>query len=117
MSPFQVPQPWEAPDPLPVMRREMKLLIVELNVLRGEVEQLRAMQEEACVKEAVLSTSLTQLTENLTEVTKNRDQWRGEAERLRAIIDKAPPWSLLRQRMMCSVRAWLNPTDQGLHRA
>ena len=26
MTPFLGPQPWEAPDPLPVMRRELKLL-------------------------------------------------------------------------------------------
>jgi hypothetical protein len=39
--------PWDAPDPLPVMRREMKLLLIELNVLRIEVEQLRAADQEA----------------------------------------------------------------------
>ena len=31
MSPFLGPQPWEAPDPLPVMRRELKLLLIEMN--------------------------------------------------------------------------------------
>ena len=39
--------PSEAPDPLPVMRREMKLLLIELNRLRVEVEQLRAASQEA----------------------------------------------------------------------
>ena len=31
MTPFLGPQPWEAPDPLPVMRRELKLLLIEMN--------------------------------------------------------------------------------------
>jgi hypothetical protein len=34
--PFPEPPPWNAPDPVPVMRREMKLLLIELNVLRVE---------------------------------------------------------------------------------
>jgi hypothetical protein len=29
------------------MRRELKLLLIEMNVLRVEVEQLRAMEREA----------------------------------------------------------------------
>jgi hypothetical protein len=33
MTPFLGPQPWEAPDPLPVMRRELKLLLIEMNLL------------------------------------------------------------------------------------
>jgi hypothetical protein len=115
MSPFQVAQPWEAPDPLPVMRREMKLLIVELNVLRGELDQLREMREQSRIKEAVLSASFAQLTDNLVEVTKERDHWRAEAERLHTTIDEAPSWSLLRQRIVGSFRAWIKPTDQSLH--
>jgi len=46
-TPFHGPQPWEAPDPLPVMRRELKLLLIEINVLRVEVQQLRAMEQDA----------------------------------------------------------------------
>jgi hypothetical protein len=45
MTPFLGPQPWEAPDPLPVMRRELKLLLIEMNLLRVEVEQSRAARE------------------------------------------------------------------------
>jgi hypothetical protein len=45
------------------MRREMKLLLIELNVLRVEVEQLR----------------------------ESRDRWRGEAERLHALIAEPAP--------------------------
>ena len=61
--PFPEPPPWNAPDPVPVMRREMKLLLIELNVLRVEVEQLR----------------------------ESRDRWRGEAERLHALIAEPAP--------------------------
>jgi hypothetical protein len=108
MAPFPTPQPWEAPDPLPVMRRELKLLLIELNVLRVEVEQLRAMQEEARDREATLSESVEQLTES-------RDQWRGEAERLRVLIDQVPPWSLFWWRLVDAFRSWQNPSDQGWH--
>jgi hypothetical protein len=108
MAPFPTPQPWEAPDPLPVMRRELKLLLIELNVLRVEVEQLRAMRDEAHDREAVLSASVERLTES-------RDQWRGEAERLCAVIDQVPPWSLFWWRVVDVFRNWRTPRDQGWH--
>jgi hypothetical protein len=108
MTPFPTPQPWEAPDPLPVMRRELKLLLIELNVLRLEVEQLRATRGEADAREAFLSMSVQQLTES-------RDQWRREAERLYALIEQVPPWSLFWQRLTDAFRAWRNPTDQRWH--
>src|SRR5207245_9466654 len=57
-TPFPGSQPWEAPDPLPVMRRELKLLLIEMNVLRVEVEQLRAMEREARNTEEFLSASV-----------------------------------------------------------
>lgn len=63
LTPFPEPPPWNVPDPVPVMRREMKLLLIELNVLRVEVEQLR----------------------------ESRDRWRGEAERLHALIAEPAP--------------------------
>jgi hypothetical protein len=71
MSPFLGPQPWEAPDPLPVMRRELKLLLIEMNLLRIEVEQSRSIREEAQAREAFFSASVKQLTEG-------RDKWRRE---------------------------------------
>ena len=39
--------PWDAPDPLPVMRREMKLLLIEVTLLRTKVQQLAVANEEA----------------------------------------------------------------------
>jgi hypothetical protein len=44
---FPAPHLWDAPDPLPVMRREMKLLLIEISKLRVEVERLRGTEQEA----------------------------------------------------------------------
>jgi hypothetical protein len=109
---FAVPFPdvpaWEAPDPLPVMRRELKLLLIEMNVLRVELEQLRAMDREAHNTEELLSVSLNRIMES-------RDHWRREAERLRALIAEVPPWSLFWWRCLEAFKAWRRPTDHGLH--
>src|SRR5213080_1576550 len=80
---FPGSQPWNAPDPLPVMRREMKLLLIEIGQLRTEVEQVRAKEEEA-----------ENVEEFLYRVIESRDQWRREAQRLRALMAKVPPWLL-----------------------
>ena len=90
--------PWEAPDPLPVMRRELKLLLIEMNLLRIEVEQSRSIREEAQAREAFFSASVKQLTEG-------RDKWRREAERLRDLIEQDPPWSLFWRRLVDSFAA------------
>jgi FtsZ-binding cell division protein ZapB len=107
-APFAGPQPWEAPDPLPVMRRELKLLLIEMNLLRVEVEQLRAIEREARNTEEFLSSSVSRLMES-------RDHWRREAERLRALIAQVPPWSLFWWRCVDTLKAWRNSTDRGLH--
>src|ERR671931_1017096 len=101
-TPFAGPQPWEAPDPLPVMRRELKLLPIEMNVLRVEVEQLRAIEREARNTEEFLSSSVSRLIES-------RDHWRREAERLRALITQVPPWSLFWWRCVDAVKGWRKP--------
>jgi FtsZ-binding cell division protein ZapB len=105
---FAGPQPWEAPDPLPVMRRELKLLLIEMNVLRVEVEQLRAMEREARNTEEFLSASVNRLMES-------RDHWRREAERLRVLITQVPPWSLFWWSCVDAFKAWRKSTDRGLH--
>jgi hypothetical protein len=107
-SPFPGPQPWEAPDPLPVMRRELKLLLIEMNVLRVEVEQLRAMEREARNTEEFLSAAVNRIMES-------RDHWRQEAERLRELIVEVPPWSLFWWRCVDAFKAWRKPADHGLH--
>jgi len=90
------------------MRRELKLLLIEMNVLRVELEQLRAMDREARNTEELLSVSLNRIMES-------RDHWRREAERLRALIAEVPPWSLFWWRCLEAFKAWRRPTDHGLH--
>jgi FtsZ-binding cell division protein ZapB len=106
--PFPSVPAWEAPDPLPVMRRELKLLLIEMNVLRVEVEQLRAMDREARNTEEFLSTSVNRIMES-------RDHWRREAEHLRTLIAEVPPWSLFWWRCLEAFKTWRRPTDPGLH--
>jgi FtsZ-binding cell division protein ZapB len=107
-TPFAGPQPWEAPDPLPVMRRELKLLLIEMNVLRVEAEQLRAMERQARNTEELLSASVNRLIES-------RDRWRREAEHLRALIAQVPPWSLFWWSCVDAFKAWRKPSDRWLH--
>src|SRR5262245_46780838 len=107
-TPFPGSQPWEAPDPVPVMRRELKLLLIEMNVLRVEVEQLRAIEREARKTEEFLSASVNRLMES-------RDHWRREAERLRPLIEQVPPWSLFWRSCVDAFRAWRKSTDRGTH--
>ena len=83
MTTFPASQPCDLPDPLPVMRREMKLLLIELSQLRIEVEQLRAREEEA-----------QNVNKFLYRVIESRDEWRREAQRLRALMAKLPRWLL-----------------------
>jgi hypothetical protein len=80
----------------------------QLNVLRVEVEQLRAMKREARDREEFLSASVNRLMES-------RDQWRREAERLCALIAQVPPWSLFWWSCVDAFKAWRKPTDRGLH--
>src|SRR2546426_9437391 len=86
-TPFPGSQPWEAPDPLPVMRRELKLLLIEMNVLRVGGQQLRAMEREARKTEEFLSASVKR-------GMARRDHWRREAGRLHALIAQMPPRAL-----------------------
>jgi FtsZ-binding cell division protein ZapB len=90
------------------MRRELKLLLIEMNVLRVEVEQLRAMEREARNTEEFLSACVNRLMES-------RDHWRREAERLRALITQVPPWSLFWWNCVDAFKAWRKPTGRGLH--
>jgi hypothetical protein len=90
---------WEAPDPLPAMRREMKLLLIEMNVLRIEVEQLRALDQEAHKTNELLIASLKRIMES-------RDEWRREAERLSALMAQVRPWSLFWWLCVDALKAW-----------
>ena len=81
------------------MRREMKLLLIELNLLRVEVERLRALDEEARKTKDFLSRSVDRVMES-------RDRWKREAEYLSALIAQVPPWSLFWWRCRDAVKAW-----------
>jgi hypothetical protein len=91
---FPASQPWDAPDPVPVMRREMKLLLIEIGQLRTEVEELRAKEGDA-----------QNVKEFLYRVIENRNQWQREAQRLRALIAKVPPWLLFCGRCLAAFKA------------
>jgi len=77
------------------MRREMKLLLIETSMLRDEVERLRAAEQE-----------VHRLSASVDQITESRDQWRREAERLRALIAQVTPWSLFWWRCLDIFRAW-----------
>ena len=73
------------------MRREMKLVLIELNVLRVEVEQLREIKHQALHREEFLLASINLLSASINQIKESRDQWLGEAERLRALITEPAP--------------------------
>jgi hypothetical protein len=91
---FPASQPSDAPDPLPVMRREMKLLLIEIGQLRTEVEALRAKEVES-----------QNVKEFLYRVIESRNQWQREAQRLRALIAKVSPWLLFCGRCLEAFRS------------
>ena len=66
----------DSSDPVPAMRRELALLRIEL-------DQLRAKEEEARKTEQFLFAQLDR-------VIASRDRWQREAERLSALIPEAP---------------------------
>ena len=69
VHPFPPSEALDASDPIPVMRRELALLRVEL----------RAREDEARRREELLFAHIDRITEN-------RDKWQREAERLSALV-------------------------------
>src|SRR5262249_42851849 len=80
---FPASQPWDAPDPLPVMRREMKLVPIEIGQVRTEGENLRAKEKKAQKVKKIICRGI-----------ESGDQWQREAQRLCALMAKVPPWLL-----------------------
>jgi hypothetical protein len=70
------PPPPDSSDPVPAMRRELALL-------RIEIEQMRAREEEARKTEEFLFAHLDRLIDS-------RDRWQREAERLSALVADLP---------------------------
>jgi len=85
------------------MRREMKLLLIELNLLRTEVQQLRAANQEA-------DETRDSLTASVSRIMASRDHWQREAERLSGLMAQVPPWSLLWWRCLHASKAWRKAT-------
>jgi hypothetical protein len=73
---FPAPKPSDASDPVPAMRREITLLRIEL-------EQLRAMENEARKTKEFLFAHIDRIMDC-------RDQWQREAERLSALMAQVP---------------------------
>ena len=82
MHTSSAPDP-NAPDPLPILRREVTLLRIEMENLRGKEDEARKMKE-----------FLLAYVERVEHLRANRDQWQREAERLSALIAQVPHWSL-----------------------
>jgi hypothetical protein len=75
----------DGPDPLPALRREMKLLLIEQNLMRTELNQRRAAEDELCeAKESILAyvERVEQLSVMEAEARRALEFWRREAERM-----------------------------------
>ena len=80
------------------MRREMKLLLIELDLLRTEAQQRALADEEA---NRIRQT----LTASLSQAKASRDHWRREAKRLGELVATVPPRWVLWWRGLDALRA------------
>jgi len=71
----------DASDPTPIMRREINLLRIEMEHLRGKEDEARKIKE-----------FLLAYVERVEYLRANRDEWQREAERLSALIGQMPRW-------------------------
>ena len=86
----------DASDPVPVMRRQITLLNIE-------VEQLRAKEDEA----RKIREFLIEYIEWVEQLREGRDEWQREAERRSAVMGQVPHWVLLWARGRLNVsKAW-----------
>jgi hypothetical protein len=77
--------PADGPDPLSALRREMKLLLVEQDLMRIELNQRRAAEDELReAKETILACvkRVEQLSVMEAEARKAMKFWQREAERM-----------------------------------
>ena len=92
-----------ASDPVPIMRRQITLLNIE-------VEQLRANEDEA----RKIKEFLVEYGEWVEQLRENRDEWQREAERRSAVMGQVPHWALLWARGRLNVsKAWRQLTAFG----
>ena len=90
------PEREDASDAVPVMRRQITLLNIE-------VEYLRAKQDEA----RKINEFLVEYGEWVEQLRENRDEWQREAEHRSAVMGQVPHWVLLWARGRLNVsKAW-----------
>ena len=89
---LSAPETTAASDALPIMRRQLKLLNIEVEHLRGKADEASKIKE-----------FLAEYVDRVEQLRENRDQWQREAERLNALIAQVPHWSLLWARCCLNV--------------
>jgi len=95
------PETADASDPVPIMRRQITLLNIE-------VEHLRAKEDEAREIKEILFAYI----ERVEQLRENRDEWQREAGRLSAVMAQVPRWVLLWARCCLNAsKAWRQLTD------
>jgi len=109
--------PPDGPDPLSALRREMKLVLVEQNLMRTELNQRRAAEDELReAKEFILAyvERVEQLRVIEAETRKAMEFWRREAERL---AQARPRYSRWGGTILSASRAvWLHWAQGKTHR-
>ena len=115
VHPFHCMMPSAIPadelDPLPVLRREMKLLLIERDQLRAEVEKRRATEDQFLeAREFLLGYVewVEQLSVMEAEARKATEFWQGEAQRLSAMAQNRPHRSRWWSRYLPALRAALS---------
>jgi hypothetical protein len=112
--------PADRPDPVSALRREMKLVLVEQNMMRIELNQRRAAEDELReAKEFILAyvERVEQLSVIEAEARKAMEFWRREAERM---AQERPRYSRGGGTIFSASRAvwshWAHIFEQGLAR-
>jgi hypothetical protein len=95
----------EASDPMPQMRREITRLRIEVEHLRArDAEARRTIREEEARK---MKEFLSAYVDRVEQLRDSRDQWRGEAERLSALIAQVREETLKKPGLFAS-KGWRN---------
>ena len=95
------PETADASDPVPIMRRQITLLNLEVKHLRAKEDEARDIKE-----------ILIAYVERVEQLRENRDEWQREAGRLSAVMAQVPRWVLLWARCCLNAsKAWRQLTD------
>ena len=95
------PETADPSDPVPIMRRQITLLNLEVKHLRAKEDEARDIKE-----------ILIAYVERVEQLRENRDEWQREAGRLSAVMAQVPRWVLLWARCCLNAsKAWRQLTD------